>query len=368
MILQESTFDVLNKEIIKGLRGENNSIPIGLDKLGRYANIRPRILTLIFSGSGVGKSSFIDTIILNSCEAYMNSPSSIGLKPSFHLFSMERSKILRVAKWISFIVFKNEGIEIPVPKLLGWWKEKLTSSEYSLIQKQKEYIDCLLNDYINIYEGAKTPNEVYSIMKSEFKKRGEYSEEEKEGKQYKIYVKKEKNTIEIPVIDHGNLIRTTKELPTKKQAIDRTVAYVQGFRDLEESAPFWVSQVNRNIAGVSRTKDSEQELMLEDIKESGDIVDACDLGISIFDPLKYGQSSKTGYRPIDFVDKNDGSNYFRSAQILKSTYGQDSLRVPLAFNGFCGQFKELPKKNSLSDEEYNGLIETILDKSYFLTK
>ena len=173
--------------------------------------------------------------------------------------------------------------------------------------------------------------------------------------------------IVIPVIDHGNLIKTTQALPSKKQAIDKTVEMVQGFRDLESCSPFWVAQVNRSISSVSRLKDNEHELMLEDVKESGDIGDACDLAMSLFDPIKYGQSSKTGYKPIDFIDKSDGSNYFRSVQILKSTYGQDSLRIPLAFNGFCGQFKELPKRNSITDSEYPTLIENILNKSYFLT-
>ena len=41
-------------EIEKGIRGENESLDIGLPKLGRYMNIRKRILTLIFSNTGAG--------------------------------------------------------------------------------------------------------------------------------------------------------------------------------------------------------------------------------------------------------------------------------------------------------------------------
>lgn len=103
------------------------------------------------------------------------------------------------------------------------------------------------------------------------------------------------------------------------------------------------------------------------VKESGDIVDACDLAISLFDPLKYKQSSKTGYEPTDFIDKTNGNNYFRSAQILKSSYGADSVRVPLAFNGFCGQFMELPKRIDLSAQEYTKLLDDIINKEFFKT-
>jgi hypothetical protein len=366
----ESTFDNLNNEILGGIRGESQFISIGLPKLGRYANLRKNILTLIFSTSGGGKSSMVDTIILNSVKHHMKHPESI--KPDFQLFSFERNSKLRIAKWISFLIFVNEGVEIQLPKMLGWWVEKITPAEHSLILKQKPYIDQILNDYVTIHEGTKTPKEVYRILKDHFESKGEYEEiktiDERTGyeRTKKIYIPNRKDEIVSPIWDHGNLTKTTQELPTKKQAIDKLVEFAQGARDLEGAAPIWIAQVNRTISGVTRIKDSEQELMLEDVKESGDIGDACDVAFSIFDAVKYGQSSKTGYAPADFVDRSNGSNYFRSAQILKSTYGADSFRIPLAFNGFCGQFCELPNKKDLDEGQYQTLLSSILDKSYFL--
>lgn len=367
-----STFDNLGKYIEDGINGKNQSIPIGLPKLGRYANLRKKILTLIFSTTGTGKSSLLDTIMLNASDWHMNNTSEFKLKPDFQLFSMERSKELRIAKWICYIIFKNEGHVIELPKMLGWWNEKITKEELSLIKAQKEYIDCLLNDYITIHEGAKTPNEVYKIMKSHFETLGEYEDievpDKKTGtmRKTKVYFAKDNNNVVIPAFDHGNLTKTTQALPSKKQSIDKLVEYCQSFRDLEGASPIWIAQVNRSISSVSRIKDQEHELMLEDVKDSGDIADACDIAISIFDPIKYSQSSKTGYEPSDFIDKSNGNNYFRSAQILKSSYGADSLRVPLAFNGFCGQFYELPRRKDLNPDQYDSLIESVLNKTYFL--
>jgi hypothetical protein len=296
----------------------------------------------------------------------MNSPGENKLKPDFQLFSMERSKIMRIAKWLSYRIFVTEGEEIQLGKMLGWWDQKLTKTEHSLILKQKEFIDCLLNDYITIHEGAKTPKEVYKIMKDHYENIGVYDKQTIKGKEQKIYTQNDDNIITVPIFDHGNLTKTTQELPTKKQSIDKLVEFAQGFRDLENSNVIWVSQVNRNISGVSRSKDGEFELVLEDVKESGDIVDASDLAISLFDPIKYGQSSKTGYTPMDFIDKSNGINYFRSAQILKSSYSADTLRIPLGFNGFCGQLKELPKRSDLQDYQYNELMTNVLNKSFFL--
>lgn len=364
----ESIFDELNKEIQNGIDGNNQSIPIGLPKLGKYANIRKRILTLLFSTTGAGKSAMVDTIILNACASHMKHPSVYKLKPDFQLFSMERSKMMRVAKWISHLVFINEGVELQLPLILGWWDEKLTKTQHSLILKQKEYIDTMLNDYVTIHDGAKTPKEIYKIMKDHFEQSGIYTIQNIKGKDQKIYVPNDVNTIISPIFDHGNLTKTTQELPSKKQAIDKLVEFAQGFRDLENASPIWVSQVNRNISGVSRAKDGEHELVMEDVKESGDIVDACDLAISIFDPAKYSQSSKTGYTPTDFIDRNTGVNYFRSCQILKSSYSMDSLRIPLGFNGFCGQFKELPKRLELDTFNYDKLVQKVLTKQFFLEK
>jgi len=366
----ESTFDKLNQDILDGIAGKNEGIPIGLPKLGRYMNIRKNILTLIFSTTGAGKSAMVDTIILNACDYHMSYSSK--LKPDFQLFSMERASKIRIAKWLCFIIFNKEGEEIQLAKMMGWWDEKLSKSEHSLILKYKDYIDCLLNDYVSIHEGAKTPNEVFKAMKDHFENKGVYDTkiiiDPKTGKERKtkIYIPNNEKEIVIPIFDHGNLTKTTQALPSKKAAIDKLVEMVQEMRDLESCAPIWISQVNRSISGVSRQKDGEHELTLEDVKESGDIVDACDIALSIFDPLKYKQSSKTGYEPIDFVDKSNGNNYFRSAQILKSSYGADSIRIPLAFNGFAGQFKELPKRNDMSEKEYKELIDDVLTKKYFL--
>lgn len=102
------------------------------------------------------------------------------------------------------------------------------------------------------------------------------------------------------------------------------------------------------------------------VKESGDMGDACDIALSLFDPVKYKQGSKTGYNPMEFLDKTIGAKYFRSIQICKSSYGEDDLRIPLAFNGFCGQFKELPRRDSLSDGALHSLVESVKDRSFFL--
>jgi hypothetical protein len=354
------SFDKLLSEIGDGMSGRNESIPIGLPRLGKYANWRKRIFTLMFSSTGAGKSSLADDMMLNACEWCMkNKPKGI----KFILFSMERAKHYRIAKWVSRKIFLDEGIVIPIPKLLGWWKDKITTREYELVERYRDYIELLLSDYIDIYEGARSGSDMYRILKEFFKENGDY-EEINEYK--KIYVPHDPDLIVVPMIDHGNLTKTTKEYTSKKQAVDYTCSLMQGFRDLEGASPFWIAQVGRSISNPIRLKDTEAELTLDDVKESGDMGDACDIALSLFDPVKYKQSSKTGYNPMDFLDKETGAKYFRSVQICKSSYGEDDLRIPLAFNGFCGQFKELPRKETVNEGELKSLAESVKNRSYFL--
>ena len=63
-----SEFDRLAQEVQEGIEGRNESIPIGLPRLGKYANWRKRIFTLLFSSTGAGKSSLADDMILNACD------------------------------------------------------------------------------------------------------------------------------------------------------------------------------------------------------------------------------------------------------------------------------------------------------------
>ncbi len=361
-----SEFDKLDGEVQDGMAGKNESIPIGLPRLGKYANWRKRIFTLLFSSTGAGKSSLADDMMLNACEWCIKNKES-GRKIKFILFSMERSKHYRIAKWVSRKIFLDEGIVIPIPKLLGWWKEKMTQKEYELFLQYRDYVEMLLEDYIDIYEGARSPTDMYRILKEFFEEHGTY-EVDPNNPFKKIYTPNDPNLIVVPIIDTGNLTKRTKEHPTKKGSVDLTCEFMQGFRDLEGASPFWIAQVGRSMSNPMRLKDTEAELTLDDVKESGDMGDACDIAITLFDPIKYKQGSKTGYNPIDFLDKDNGAKYFRSIQICKSSYGEDDLRIPLGFNGFCGQFKELPRKDTLDDYQLRNLVESVKNRSFFLNE
>jgi len=59
-----------------------------------------------------------------------------------------------------------------------------------------------------------------------------------------------------------------------------------------------------------------------------------------------------------------GAKYFRSLRLIKNSYGSDDLRIGLGFLGQLGIFRELKKRNDMTDSDY----EAVINKTYFLNK
>lgn len=49
-------------------------------------------------------------------------------------------------------------------------------------------------------------------------------------------------------------------------------------------------------------------------------------------------------------------------RLIKNSYGEDDIRIGLAFMGSVGLFKELPPRKHITDSDY----ESVINKSFFL--
>ena len=138
------SFELLNAEVEKGLGDFNRGIPMGFDRLTRYVGIRKGMYYLIGGNTGSGKTSFIDdAFVLNPVDWSLSKEGKAsGIKVKVWYRSMERSRAYKMAKWMSRKIFVDQGILIPVPKLLGW-KETMTK------ERKKEQNEKLLIFKIN---------------------------------------------------------------------------------------------------------------------------------------------------------------------------------------------------------------------------
>jgi hypothetical protein len=352
------SFDVLKQEIADGLEGKNNGLSMGFNRLNKYIGIRKRIMTLVFGASGSGKTAYVHSAyILNPYDHYMETKDKSGIKFKVILFSMERSKVYILAKWLSRKIFLDTGNLIPIQKMLGWWDIKLTKEEHNLILEFEWYIKGLL-EVVDIVEGAQNPTGIYKYVKNYAEENGKF---EQKDEYTKIYIPNNPNEIVIVIEDHLGLTKVEKGMSSKKEAIDKVSEYNQWFRDVLGYSPIPVSQLTRNLSNPAFQKMDSFEPTIDDIKESGRPGEDSDVVISIFDPSRF-KTNDVSYNVQKFIDTSNGANYFRSIKILKNTYGEDSIRCGMGFQGATGIFKELPKSKEMDTFQF----ESLFNGAYFL--
>ena len=279
-----------------------------------------------------------------------------GIKVKVWYRSMERSRTYKMAKWVSRKIFLDQGIIIPVGKLLGW-TEKMTKDEHDLFLYYRDYVD-KLSEIVTIIDGPENPVGIAKELKDYALENGEIQQLDKWNK---IYVPNDPSQITMVVIDHIGLLKLTKDQPTKKQAIDKMSDELRFARDFYGYSPVVVSQFNRDISNPSRIKNGDVEPQLEDFADSSATQNDADVVMALFDPMRYKVSDPSGY-DLDKLKDQYGAKYFRSLRLIKNSYGEDDVRIGLGFLGQIGMFKELPRKKDITEADY----EAITNKSYFL--
>lgn len=355
------SFDILEKEVQKGLDGGNEGLPMGFNRLNRYVGLRKSLYFLIGGLTGSGKTSFVDDcFVLNPYDFYISPQNKSNIKLKIIYRSMERSESFKLAKWTIRKIFLDYGIVIPMGSLLGWKGfPKLTKDQHDLFLLQKDYINGM-KEVVTIISGAENPVGIAKELKLHALENGKIEQIDEYNR---VYIPNNENEITIVVVDHIGLLKLTKDLYTKKMAIDKLSSELQHARDFFGYTPVIVSQFNRDISNPMRLKNGDVEPQLEDFADSSQTQNDCDVCMALFDPYRYKVDDPSGYDLNKLKDEN-GAKYFRSLRLIKNSYGNDDLRIGLGFFGEIGMFKELKRKNDMTDSDY----ESVRNKTWFLNQ
>lgn len=384
-----------------GMEGKAVWIPIGLPRLGKHVGISKNIYSIVAGYAGCGKTSFTDTCYLLNPYDYITNNESSELDINWVYFSMERSTVHKIAKWVCQKLYVDHNILIDVPTILSWTegKSKVDKYLYKLIHSYYEYFE-KLRDKLFIYDGAKEPEEIKKIAELHLLSLGvvvtgingriiinqdlittfedDVYEENSDtgekrlykdimifGKEYRIYEDDEKYIPKNPkqvcsiIIDHIGCALGKDKKPT----IDKLSANNRYLRDFYGASPIAVSQMNRSMSdSVRRTK---MELLPEagDIKDSSNPGEDADVIIGLMNPYKFKIQEIVGYNVQKFKNK-EGENRLRTATVIKNTFGADDITVGLQFVGECGFFKEILKPEELRETDYNLLANPPVTKNY----
>jgi replicative DNA helicase len=217
-----------------------------------------------------------------------------------------------------------------------------------------------MKEVITVIDGPENPVGIAKELKEHALQNGRIEEIDKYNKRY---IPNNENEVTIVVIDHIGLLKTTKDQPTKKEAIDKMSDELRYARDFFGYTPVVVSQFNRSISNPIRIKNGDVEPQLEDFSESSSTQNDADVVLALFDPMRYKVPDPSGY-DLNKLRDEFGAKYFRSLRLIKNSYGSDDLRVGLGFLGQLGIFKELPKKKDMTDSYYA----SVTNKTFFLNK
>lgn len=341
--------ELLSDDIEKGIRGKNNGVPTGFPILDSNINgIQKSLFTIIGGNSGTGKTAFTDlAYVLNPYEWWMNNKNNTDVKLKWVYNSMERNTKYKLAKWVCLKLFKDHGIIMDVPTMLGWQGKKceITPELKELIFKTGEYFDEMFNSgVIDMVDGSQNPTGIRNKLIEVAKQGGKLVEID----QFKSkYVANDDNLLTVVINDHVGKLSGERGF-NDKELLDKHSEYMGDCRDRYGFTIIDISQFNRSIGSTDRMKTKSVSPEPDDFKGSGDMYENADIALGLFNPYKFKINDFLGYDIPKFVSKS-GENRFRSISIIKNSYGADDIIIGLNFLGENGNFRELPTAEAFNN-------------------
>jgi replicative DNA helicase len=368
-------------EVRKGLEGKNGSIPFPVAKLDEYLDIAKNTNYLIVGDTGSGKSTLAQDLIINILSWYFENIDP-KLKLSIIYLGMERKQYNYSAKWVSRMIFTQEGIYIPVKKILGRLRKRdpetgkltkeydlLTEYEIELVERYSRIFDMWQEDDVFIcIEGTHNPTGIKKYIDEFAKKHGELKDRESGPLGKQVYTSNHENHIVLVVTDYVGVLDKERsgEDNTKKSRLDIYSANQRRVRDVYGFSPINIQQLSRQLHDTTRLKLNDVKPKLSDIADTSELARDADVVLAIFEPWRYlpedTQHDILGYDLRQLKDEK-GYKYYRSLHILKSSFDGDGIVTGCAFEPKTGIIKAMPKKaKEMTEEDY----QFITSSKYFL--
>lgn len=324
----------LLKEIELGREGKSQGYSMGLPKLESIIDgITKGTMTIIGSNTGSGKSSFV-------LYAYVYRPLMEHLEDdNFKVFyaSLEMNANMLFAKLLSTYIFEHYGKELTIKEILSRKRNyRLNDEDFKIVLEGLEWLK-KVEKKVEVYDKSLTAKQLYAILLKRLESLGTFEESENR----KIFKPKNPDLIYEVVLDHVGILKP--DGGTKKQEIDKTIAWLITLRNMCGISPTIVQQINRDQGNIERFKAGRTQITLNDFKESSDTTDGAEIVIALYNPNRDKLATYRGY------DVKKLGDLFRVITVLKSRYGTSDVEIGTNFLGMVNIWKELPLPNEIYD-------------------
>ena len=331
MTITESLF----KEIELGREGRLQGYSMGLPKTESIMDgVTRRTMTVLASGTGQGKSSFI-------LYAYVFRPLMEHLDDdNFYVsyFSLEMPATVVFGKLLSTYIFEKYHKRLSITEILSRKKGYiLNDKNYELVKDCTDWLN-KIESKIHVYDKSLNADKLYAILMQKLEKFGEFEETENR----KIYKPHNPDLLYEVVIDHVGLLRPSNGR-NKKGEIDTTVSYLVTLRNMCNISPTLIQQINREQSNIERFKAGRTGIQLSDLKETGDTTDAAEVVLALYGPNRDKLNTYRGY------DVKKLGDHIRMIQILKTRFGSADIEIGVNYHGDVNEWFELPLPNDIYD-------------------
>ena len=331
MTITESLF----KEIELGREGRLQGYSMGLPKTESIMDgVTRRTMTVLASGTGQGKSSFI-------LYAYVYRPLMEHLDDdNFYVsyFSLEMPATVVFGKLLSTYIFEKYHKRLSITEILSRKKGYiLNDKNYELVKDCTEWLN-KIESKIHVYDKSLNADKLYAILMQKLEQFGEFEETDNR----KVYKPHNPDLLYEVVIDHVGLLRPSNGR-NKKGEIDTTVSYLVTLRNMTELSPTLIQQINREQSNIERFKAGRTGIQLSDLKETADTTDAAEVVMALYGP---NRDKLNTYRGYDIKKLGD---HIRMIQILKTRFGSADIEIGVNYHGDINEWRELPLPNDIYD-------------------
>lgn len=336
-------WDRLKEQIERGKQGLNTGIPFaGFTTLStQIQNIQQSRYDLIYAGTSVGKSAFVNSCyVFGAIEFLQSNPDYIHDLEIIH-YSLEIKPEDQIAKHIASLIWKDYGILTDINEIKSVGNKEIRPEIEQLVESYSKKMDEIQEKYL-FYRNSLTPDYLWKDIMSYAESRGEVIRDP-DGNPID-YIPNNPALITLIVIDHIGLIGLGKNYKTIKEAIDKVSSRLVTFRNVFGFSPVVISQINRSSENMDRRDNIDWQPMLSDIKNSGAPAEDANTVIGLASPFYLGVDKCLGY------DITKYKNRYRLAKILKNRDGEANLLASFLFIGEIGAYHQLPSDS----KELNG--------------